>query len=177
MLKTDAKNAEQFVRRILKSNEDILKYKNDSLEAKENTLLCNNDLIERLRKLLLESEIRLCQSEGLMHIRGIFEVLLTYCVTENPSFRRMRTVADKIEYIKGLNCIPEKAVYTKELLAASSEHNICLHAYYKTLCEEVHGLEGHSLRLHIASMCEKERLLSTRIANLLELAVVEIEEN
>ncbi len=89
----------------------------------------------------------------------------------------MKTVADKIEYIKGLDRIPEGAVYTKELLAASSEHNICLHAYYKTLCDEVHGQEGHSLRLYIANMCEKERLLSTRIANLLEVAVVEIEDD
>ena len=102
----------------------------------------------------------------------MFEVLLNYCVKENPSFRRLRTVADKIEYIKGLKNIPEKAVYTKELLAASTEHNVCLKEYYSTLSEKVHGFgswEDSSLRSFIASMCkENERLLSTRITNLID---------
>jgi hypothetical protein len=172
LLATDAEDAERFIQISWKA-------KNESLKAKDNTILFSNELVRNLRESLMKSEIRLCQIDGLMNIRGIFEFLLTICVAENSSMKRIKTVADKIEFIKGLKYIPEEAAYTKELLAASSENKLCLHKYYKTLSHKIHGLpwEENSLRLYITSMCENERLLSTRIANLLEIKVKEVEES
>ncbi len=174
--------ADSFLQSNIEMKEEAmksaLKEKVDLIEAKNEIISSKNFLIELLNAQNVRKDLELCQTRGLMNMRGVFELFLKVCIAEYPTARSaapLKTVSQQIDYVMNVK-IEEKSIakHTKVLRDQTDKFGCNLHEFYATLSRSIHGLPwyDHSIRLFINHLSEPHQILAERIVASLDLKVV-----
>ena len=158
----------------MKDVKSELRWKDEAIKGKDEAISSNKLLIDKLNEEIIKKDLELCQTKGLMNIRGMFELLLKICVSEQPANARLKTVSQQIDHIMSLKNNQSNGKHTKELLAATAECGSNLHAFYGSLSRSIHGQpwHDHSIRLFVNHLTDADRMLAERIVALLDLKIV-----
>ena len=158
----------------IKGKDEVIKGKDEVIKGKDEAISSNKLLIDKLNEEIIKKDLELCQTKGLMNIRGMFELLLKICVSEQPANARLKTVSQQIDHIMSLKNNQSNGKHTKELLAATAECGSNLHAFYGSLSRSIHGQpwHDHSIRLFVNHLTDADRMLAERIVALLDLKIV-----
>ena len=69
-----------------------LRWKDEAIKGKDEAISSNKLLIDKLNEDIIKKDLELCQTKGLMNIRGMFELLLKICVSEQPANARLKLI-------------------------------------------------------------------------------------
>ena len=69
-----------------------LRWKDEAIKGKDEAISSNKLLIAKLNEEIIKKDLELCQTKGLMNIRGMFELLLKICVSEQPANARLKLI-------------------------------------------------------------------------------------
>jgi hypothetical protein len=166
MLSLDEELAHIFLKMILKSKDDAIKFKDETIteviKSKDETITqiekkvdaithSKDEIIESNKSLLKEKDIRLKEKEnqilglkGLLSSRGIFENYLDFCLSElqlaklaSPSQKFIATYIIDI-MAKFKHDLPKDGVCIK-ILNAAAACNADLKSVSSTLSRDIHG--------------------------------------
>jgi hypothetical protein len=172
-MKSGIKAQQDKIEYISTSKDEIVKSKQDSIDFISEIVKSKLDMIDLLNKRAVEKELEFYRSRGLMNLRGVFELLLTICVSENPPSRYLRTVTQRIDYITSLRDSKIEGKHTRELLKITKDLGCNLHSFYHVLNDEIHGMpwDKHSIRIFTRGLRSEDRVLAERLVRIFDVEV------
>ncbi len=170
--KIDLLSKEAISKEISKCKDEAIKCKDEAIKCKDEVIKSMRDTIDLLTEEAIDKELKFHQLRGRVNLRGMFEMLLWICVSENPSNREMQTITtQQIDHITSLRDSKCQGQYTRKLLTTMEELDCDLHDFDSLLCENM-PWNQRSVRIFTEKgLQERHRLLAERIVGILDSSV------